>query len=69
MRIFPPGELLISSVVFELPQSAVAELDAMDKGARYNGYGDWGVDVFHELGEAKVREMALQAAEERKKKA
>lgn len=51
-----------------LPDDIMAELNALERGKRFNFPARWGVDVFDEAGTDVVRKIAKEAGEENKTK-
>jgi len=52
----------------QLPEGAMQELNALERHKRFNFPGHWGFDIFDEVGETKVKELARLAGESNKKK-
>ncbi|OBT98726.2 hypothetical protein VE01_03310 [Pseudogymnoascus verrucosus] len=51
-----------------LPESAMKELDALERHKRFNFPARWGYDIFGEAGEEEVARIAREAGEENKTK-
>ena len=54
--------------VSELPSDVFEKLNGMERNKRFNWQSRWGVDIFQELGDAEVKKIAQDAAEENKTK-
>lgn len=63
-----PSRIKSNLQVKELPQDAFEELNGLERHKRFNVQSRWGFDIFEELGEQKVREIAESFAEENKTK-
>jgi L-glyceraldehyde reductase len=50
--------------VKELPQDSYDELSGLERHKRFNQQSRWGFDIFEELGQAKVKKIAEDAAAE-----
>lgn len=59
-----PHRIISNLQVKELPEDAFNELNALERGKRFNQQSRWGVDIFEELGEEKVKKIAAGLAEE-----
>ena len=63
-----PHRIKSNLQVKELPKDAFDELSALERHKRFNQQSRWGFDIFEELGDEKVREIAEGFAEENKEK-
>ena len=59
-----PHRIKSNLQVRELPKDAFEALTGLERHKRFNIQARWGFDIFEELGEDKVMEMAAEAAEE-----
>ncbi|PSN75393.1 Aldo/keto reductase [Corynespora cassiicola Philippines] len=63
-----PHRIKSNLQVKELPRDAFEDLTGLERHKRFNVQARWGFDIFEELGEAKVKEIAESFAEENKTK-
>jgi diketogulonate reductase-like aldo/keto reductase len=63
-----PSRIKSNLQVKELPTDAFDELIALERHKRFNQQSRWGFDIFEELGQAKVQQIAEGFAEENKEK-
>jgi diketogulonate reductase-like aldo/keto reductase len=63
-----PSRIKSNLQVKKLPTDAFDELNALERHKRFNQQSRWGFDIFEELGQAKVQEIAEGFAEENKEK-
>lgn len=63
-----PSRIKSNFQVKELPQDAFEELSGLERHKRFNVQSRWGYDIFEELGDEKVNEIAKGYAEENKEK-
>lgn len=63
-----PHRIKSNLQVKELPKDAFDELNALERHKRFNQQSRWGYDIFEELGEDKMREIAEGYAKENKEK-
>jgi diketogulonate reductase-like aldo/keto reductase len=63
-----PHRIKSNLQIKELPKDAFDELTSLERHKRFNVQARWGVDIYGELGEEKVREIAEGFAEENKTK-
>ena len=63
-----PSRIASNLHVKELPEEQLKALNALERNKRFNCPLRWGVDIFEEVGDAKARDAAQQAASENKTK-
>lgn len=63
-----PSRIASNLLVKELPEKAYADLNSLERHKRFNFPARWGFDIFEEMGEEKVRQIAKEASEENKTK-
>ncbi|KAL2842164.1 NADP-dependent oxidoreductase domain-containing protein [Aspergillus pseudoustus] len=56
-----PSRIAANLQVKHLPDDAYATLTALERHKRFNFPGNWGYDIFEEVGEEAVRKIALEA--------
>lgn len=61
-----PSRILENFEEFTLPEEAVAKINALDRGTRYNFPIRFGVDIFGEVDEATLREGVRDWVESQK---
>lgn len=62
-----PSRIISNFKLYDIPQSAIDKLTALNTNTRYNDPIEWGFDMFDEHGgHDKVYEMALKIAAEKK---
>lgn len=63
-----PSRIASNLLVKELPEDAFAQLNSLERHKRFNFPGRWGYDIFDEVGEEAVQQMAKESAETNKVK-
>jgi diketogulonate reductase-like aldo/keto reductase len=63
-----PSRIKSNLQVKDLPKDAFDKLNALERHKRFNQQSRWGFDIFEELGQAKVQQIAEGYAEENKEK-
>lgn len=63
-----PHRIQSNLQVQELPKDTYEQLTGLERHKRFNQQSRWGFDIFEELGQAKVKKIAEDAAEENKEK-
>lgn len=53
---------------FEIPEQAMAQLNALERHKRFNFPARWGFDIYDEAGEDVVKKIAKESGEENKTK-
>ncbi|KAK0384700.1 hypothetical protein NLU13_7178 [Sarocladium strictum] len=61
-----PSRIRSNFQVAELPQDVYAQLNGLERNKRFCWQSQWGFDTFQELGEAEVKRIAREGAEENK---
>lgn len=59
-----PSRIHSNLQVRELSSGAFAEINALERHKRFNGWAKWGCDIFQELGDEEVRRIAREAGPE-----
>jgi diketogulonate reductase-like aldo/keto reductase len=63
-----PSRIKSNLQVKEIPKDAFEELNGLERHKRFNVQARWGFDIFEELGDEKVKQIAQDAAEENRTK-
>ena len=61
-----PSRIASNLLVKELPEDAFAQLNSLEQHKRFNFPGRWGYDIFDEVGEEAVKQIAKESAETNK---
>jgi diketogulonate reductase-like aldo/keto reductase len=63
-----PSRIASNLRVKELPEKSYADLNSLERHKRFNFPARWGFDIFEEMGEEKVKQIAKNSGEENKTK-
>lgn len=59
-----PSRIQSNLQVRELSTDVFAEINALERHRRFNGWAKWGYDIFEELGDEEVKRIAREAGPE-----
>lgn len=63
-----PHQIASNLRVKELPDTAFSKLDGLERQKRFEFPARWGFDIFEEVGDAKVKEVAKKSGPQNKVK-
>lgn len=63
-----PSRIASNLLVKQLPEKAFSTLNSLERHKRFNFPARWGFDIFEEMGEDKVKQVAKEAGPENKTK-